>query len=45
MVGVTKKEVSQMTKYYLKMDNIMKNMFVQQWRQVLILLYPVQDFR
>ena len=28
MVGVTKKEVSQMTKYYLKMDNIMKNMFV-----------------
>lgn len=24
MVGVTKKEVSQMTKYYLKMDNIMK---------------------
>lgn len=23
-----KKEVSQMTKYYLKMDNIMKNMFV-----------------
>ena len=25
MVGVTKKEVSQMTKYYLKMDNIMKN--------------------
>ena len=29
MVGVTKKEVSQMTKYYLKMDNIMKNMFVE----------------
>ena len=28
MVGVIKKEVSQMTKYYLKMDNIMKNMFV-----------------
>ena len=28
MVGVTKKEVSQMTKYYLKMDNIMKNIFV-----------------
>ena len=28
MVGVTKKEDSQMTKYYLKMDNIMKNMFV-----------------
>ena len=27
MVGVTKR-VSQMTKYYLKMDNIMKNMFV-----------------
>lgn len=24
MVGVIKKEVSQMTKYYLKMDNIMK---------------------
>ena len=27
MVGVTKKEVSQMTKYYLKMDNIRKKMF------------------
>lgn len=28
MVGVTKKEGSQMANYYLKMDNIMKNMFV-----------------